>query len=398
MSRIGIVIQRCHGSLVGGAESLAWQWANLLKNEYQVEVLTTTALDAATWENVLPQGDEEREGIKIRRFEVNQKRTPYWHELHKLLLTHFRDPSFDSNPSYPPEKSLSWSLALQEEFIYKQGPYSEGLIDFLAGSSQDYKSLIFFTYLFPTTYYGIRKVPREQCLFVPTLHDEAPAYLSAYRLMAKRARKLLWNTEAEKRLGILLWGELPGQVIGMGINTKEFSPNRPGYPYLLYCGRIDPFKGLPQLLNYFMRYKKEHPSELRLVLTGRDELGLPENPDIEFRGFVSEEEKFEWMGGALLFVMPSPHESLSIVTLEAMAQGTPALVNGKSEVLAEHIKKSGGGFIYHDYHDFSTSVNDFLIDPSRGKAMSDKARNYVVTHYNVEDIRTILMGVIEAVE
>jgi hypothetical protein len=76
MNRIGIVVQRCHESLVGGAESLAWQWANLLKNSYQVEVLTTTALDAATWENVLPAGDEGKEGITIRRFEVNQNGHP----------------------------------------------------------------------------------------------------------------------------------------------------------------------------------------------------------------------------------------------------------------------------------------------------------------------------------
>jgi len=167
MNRIGIVVQRCHESLVGGAESLAWQWANLLKNSYQVEVLTTTALDAATWENVLPAGGEGKEGITIRRFEVNQKRTPYWHELHKLLQNHFRDPLSDSKPSDPPEKYLTWPLALQEEFIYKQGPYSEGLIDFLSGSFQDYKSLIFFTYLFPTTYYGIRQVQENGVFWSP---------------------------------------------------------------------------------------------------------------------------------------------------------------------------------------------------------------------------------------
>jgi hypothetical protein len=84
---------------------------------------------------------------------------------------------------------------------------------------------------------------RTNVFLVPTLHDEAPAYLSAYRLMARRARKLLWNTEAES-----VWepgyGRSPASD-RMGINTKEFSPNRPGYPYLLYCGRIDPFKGLP---------------------------------------------------------------------------------------------------------------------------------------------------------
>jgi len=102
------------------------------------------------------------------------------------------------------------------------------------------------------------------------------------------------------------------------------------------------------------------------------------------------------MAGALLFVMPSPHESLSIVTLEAMAQRTPALVSDKSEVLSEHIRKSGGGFLYHDYHAFSTSINNFLSHSSRAKRMATKARNYVVTHYSVDNIRKTLMGVIEA--
>ena len=42
-----LVVQRCHESVVGGAEALAWQHANLLKDDYEVEVLTTTAVDAA---------------------------------------------------------------------------------------------------------------------------------------------------------------------------------------------------------------------------------------------------------------------------------------------------------------------------------------------------------------
>jgi glycosyltransferase involved in cell wall biosynthesis len=390
MNRIGIVIQRCHESLVGGAESLAWQWANLLKNDYQVEVLTTTAVDAATWDNVLPPGVEERERITIRRFPVDQTRTPYWHELHKLLLKQMERLRLN-----PMGRSLAWSLALQEEFIYKQGPYSQGLIDFLSGSFQDYKSLIFFTYLFPTTYYGMRQVPKGQCLLVPTLHDEAPAYLSAYRLMAQKALTVLWNTEAEERLGTHLWGELPGHVVGMGISTREFPPYRPGYPYVLYCGRIDPFKGLPQLLEYFMRYKKDYPSRLRLVLTGKDELGLPEHPDIEFRGFVSEEDKFQLMAGALLFVMPSPHESLSIVTLEAMAQRTPVLVNAISEVLTDHIKKSNAGFIYYDYDGFASSLNKSLKEPSDRLRFVDKARDYVICNYSLNDIKMRLMEIIE---
>ena len=368
MSKIGVVIARCDENVVGGAESLAWHWATLLKDRYEVDVLTTTALDLATWKNVLAPGKEKREEVNIHRFEVDQERTAYWHELHNLLLRKFRDLNITEKQSNQ-IRYIPWTLALQEEFIFKQGPYSQGLMNFLSKQWQNYKVIIFFTYLYPTTYWGMRQVPRDRCLFVPTLHHEAPAYLSAYRHMAQKARVLLWNSDAEQRLGEALWGEVPGHVVGMGINTKESPPAQLGHLYLLYCGRIDPYKGGRQLLEYFLRYKQEHPSSLHLVLTGKDELGLPKNPEIEYRGFVSEEEKFRLMSGALLFVMPSPHESLSIVTLEAMAQKTPVLVNSKSEVLADHIKKSNGGFLFTDFDTFSASINQLIKEPLKGKEM-----------------------------
>src|ERR687884_1972938 len=86
MKRIAIVVQRCHESVVGGSEALAWQYATLLKDAYQVDVLTTTAVDAAYWTNVLPEGLEEREGINIRRFHVDIGYSPYRTEIFTRML------------------------------------------------------------------------------------------------------------------------------------------------------------------------------------------------------------------------------------------------------------------------------------------------------------------------
>jgi hypothetical protein len=49
--RIAIVVPRCHERLVGGAEALAWQYAQLLSSEYSVDVLTSTAFDYMRWDN-----------------------------------------------------------------------------------------------------------------------------------------------------------------------------------------------------------------------------------------------------------------------------------------------------------------------------------------------------------
>src|SRR4029450_2918853 len=108
---------------------------------------------------------------------------------------------------------------------------------------------------------------------------------------------------------------------------------------LLYCGRIDPNKGCGDLFENFIRFKQSYPSQLRLILTGKDDIAVPEHPEIEFRGFVTHEEKFRVRGGAALFVMPSAKESFSIVTMEALGQGTPVLASAAGDVLVEHIEQ-----------------------------------------------------------
>jgi glycosyltransferase involved in cell wall biosynthesis len=292
-------------------------------------------------------------------------------------------------------KRIPWSIALQEEFIRRQGPYSESLISFIEEQWSDYKAVLFITYLYPTTYFALPQVPASRTLLAPTLHDEPPAYLSAYKYMAQRVRSLIWLTNAEKLLGNKLWGELPGSVIAMGVETTPHTPENLNYPYILYCGRIDSSKGCNELMNYFVQFKQNHNSNLRLILTGKAEVEIVRHPDIEFRGFVSKEEKFKLMAGASIFVMPSPYESFSIVTLEAMAQRTPVLVNGYCQVLVEHVVLSKGGLIYQDYETFSQALLELMKDPEQLAEMGELARDYVVAKYTFDNVKQRLIEEIE---
>jgi glycosyltransferase involved in cell wall biosynthesis len=392
MKKIAIVVQRCHEQVVGGSEAEAWHYANLLKSNYEIHILTTTAVDIERWDNVLAEGSEIREGINIKRFKVSQGRADYWGEIHAQLLRDYNEIMISEKPE---GRILKWPIALQEEFIYKQGPYSDGLMNFLSDRSNDYKAVIFMTYLYPTTYFGMFNVPDEKILFVPTLHDEPPAYLSAYKYMARRSRILLWNTESECKFGRLLWGELPGCVVGMGVQTKEFSPAKLNFPYMLYCGRIDINKGCPQLIEYFLKYKQDNFSDLRLILTGDKKIELPESEFIEFKGSVAEEEKLRLMSGADFFVMPSPNESLSIVTLEAMAQKTPVLASNGSEAVVEHIRKSNGGLLYGNYNNFKDGINFLSENRQKAKDMGENGRKYVIENYSIKEITKKLNDIIE---
>ncbi|MCA1557890.1 MAG: glycosyltransferase family 4 protein [Acidobacteria bacterium] len=396
MKRVAIVVQRSHESIAGGSESLALQYAALLEHGYEVEVLTTTALDIPTWSNALSEGTERlSERITLRRFRVTVGRTSYWFSLNTRLQKDFELYGV-GRARFSEGARLPWSLALQEEYIRRQGPYSAPLMKFLRERWADYQSIIFVTYLYPTTYFGLFEIPERRGLVVPTLHDEQPAYLSAYKYMVRRARRLLWLTEAERRLGLELWGDLPGEVTAMSIETALRKPARESAPYLLYCGRVDPNKGCPELFDYFSRFKKEHPSSLRLVLIGEKTMALPAHKDVEFRGFVETEEKFRLMAGAKLFVMPSRHESFSIVTLEAMGQRTPVLACGDCEVLVDHVTRSHAGKLYNDYESFASGLKQMLSDEDELAKMGGRGREYIVSHFERERVRKSLIEAVES--
>jgi glycosyltransferase involved in cell wall biosynthesis len=387
-------VQRCHQDVVGGSETLAWHYAQLLRNTYQVDVLTTTAIDTSVWANTLPAGTESRDGVRIVRFPVTIGRSRYWASLHERLMAELGPFVPTRNQDVP---QLHWTLALQEDLIRHQGPYPEALLHEINENWRDYRALIFITYLYPTTYFGLQQLPAGNALFAPTLHDELPAYLPAYKYAARQAREIIWLTAAEQRVGQKLWGDLPGRIVSMAIETNVREPQWAPAPYLLYSGRVDPNKGCVQLFDYFLTFKKTHPSPLRLIITGKDDIPVPHHEDIEFRGFVSAEEKFRLMSGAMLFVNPSPNESFSIVTLEAMAQNTAVLANNASTVLADHIKDSGAGRVYSDYQTFAHALNELTSNGDLLTNMGQRGREYVLSRYQTETVRKSLIAAVESV-
>src|SRR5882672_10139134 len=155
MNKVAIVVQRCHQSVVGGSESLAWQYATLLSEIYHVDVLTTTAVDIRDWANALPEGVEQLDGVSIHRFRVTVGRTASWGRLFERLLRDHKEYGVGQTSGSKGPKYLPWRVALQEEFIRKQGPYSEPLMKFLRRRWSGYKAIIFVTYLYPTTYFGL---------------------------------------------------------------------------------------------------------------------------------------------------------------------------------------------------------------------------------------------------
>ena len=391
MKRIAIVVQRCHESVVGGSEALAWQYARLLSEHFEVEVLTSTATDYLTWANALSFGPCQRDGISTRRFSVTIGRTDYWAKLHQRLLA-------DAEPIRSARiRECGWREALQEEFIRFQGPWCAALETWLRQRANDYAAVLFCTYLYPTTYSGIRAVAPMKAILIPTLHDELPAYLPVFATRYARYPNRIWLTAAEQRTAARIWNSESGEVLGMAVeHTESAQPEKRKRPYLLYCGRIEAGKGCDELLRAFERLPSR--GRVSLVFTGIDNMGLPKSSDIEYLSFVDEQRKLALMAGAIAFVLPSQYESFSIVTLEAMAQRTPVLVNGRCEVMRDHIEHSGGGFHYSDPDDMIAKMERLCTLATDERArMGTAGRDYVTANYGEERIRNRLIDYVERV-
>jgi hypothetical protein len=147
---------------------------------------------------------------------------------------------------------------------------------------------------------------------------------------------------------------------------------------------------------FYFKYKRATRSRLRTGDHRHRRHADSATPDIDFRGFVCKEEKFELMAGASVFVIPSPNESFSIVTLEAMAQRTPVLASAVSEVMVDHIQRSRAGSTYSDYPSFAAALDMMLGSASRRLEMGRRGREYVVANYTVEAIQNRLNDLIVA--
>jgi len=407
MSRIAIVVQRYGTEINGGAELLARSVARALRPHYEVDVLTSRALDYRSWEFHYPEGESQLDGCRVLRFNHPERvrsffiGTPLGAKLRWKARRWWRRRPLVGPPSGVPRRD---GLAR----LRAQGPTMDGLIDYLRLQGNAYRSLIFFTALYHPTAVGVLVHP-ERTILVPTLHDEKLMYLPHFHRVFRAPRRIMYLTRAEQAVAERLYGNdlAPGEIVGIGIDLPEPSTGagdqhwaetaaRYGIsePYLLYLGRVDSRK-CGSLFEDFLRWRKERELKVQLVAVGQAFMKLPHDPAIRFTGFVSMEERDELIQHAKAMVIPSAHESLSIVLLESLARGCPVVVNGNTEVLLQHVQDSGVGTAYRSFDEFKAALERVLVQSEAERAADAiRGRQYVAERYSwpvvVEKFRKVI--------
>ena len=393
--RVAFVVQRCGPEVNGGAEKECLDVALLMKDEWQVEILTTCAKEYQQWANFYKEGEDVSSGVKIRRFPVVKQRN----------MQQFNAYSARVNPSFAP---VPPSLQQQERWMKMQGPDAPKLLSYLRHHSAEYDAIIFFTYLYATTYFGIQEVRgKTPCYLVPFAHQEWMLTLPMWDRCFASLDGVLFSTPEEKALlkhrfpHLHLDGHIAGSAIHppKDISSKRF---RNGFniegPFILYIGRVEPSKGCKKLFEYFLKALESFHEEVSLVLLGEAYISIPSHRNIIHLGFVEEQVKWDALAACELLVLPSEYESLSLVLLEAWASERGVLVNGACDVLKEQCKRSHGGLWYRDCAEFTAALN-LLLEKERGMnhIIGKQGKEFVSQHYTKDAVKNAFKELIQKI-
>jgi glycosyltransferase involved in cell wall biosynthesis len=379
--KLTFVVPRYGPTIRGGAETGARMLAERLVADrgWDVEVLTTCALDAITWRDELEEGSSTECGVLVHRIRSAAGRDEHFHPLWAQMRD---DPAHAS-----PADMARW--------VDLQGPRTPALLDAVAASEADV--LAFYPYLYYPTVRGLPLVA-ERAVLHPAAHEEPALHLPLFDDLFARCRAFAFHSRSERTLVTARFGvaETPQVLVGLGVEEPAApAGNSPSgadetlratfglsdVPYVVCIGRVDDQKGTGMLWHFFRAFKERHPGPLRLVFVGQVVDAPEAADDIVVTGLIDDDAKWALLRGARVLVAPSPHESFSLTVVEALTAGVPVLVNAVCGATREHCEQSGGGLWFVDFAQFEATLGLLVTDAHRRETLRHNGRRYVESNY-----------------
>jgi glycosyltransferase involved in cell wall biosynthesis len=370
--KLACVVQRYGAEVTGGSERHCRVISEHLSTHHDVTVLTSCAQDYVTWRNAYAPGETKVGPVKVVRFPVARQR-------HLGRLAEISEVVFTTRSS--PEE--------QERWFVENGPEVPGLIEHLGRHGSAYDRILFWTYRYYQTFFGLPLVA-DRAILVPTAEEDPLIWVDIVdRLFCLPIGYMfLTPEEADLVRGRSTRPLAPSCVIGCGVDPPP--PHGPGVdlaaigissPFILYLGRIEPNKGCDTLLEYFDKYLESGGPAVQLVMAGFPNMPIPSHPSIRCLGVVDEPLREALLANARLLVVPSPFESLSMVLLEAWNQRLPALVNGHCAVLHGQVVRANGGLSYRYATEFAATLAYLLNHPDVARQLGRQGQAYVEQEY-----------------
>jgi glycosyltransferase involved in cell wall biosynthesis len=385
--KLACVVHRFGADIAGGSEGHCRAIAEHLAADHDVTIVTTCAKDHVSWRNHYPAGESREGGLRVWRFPVARERN-----MRRFL---------DLNDLIVADRATAEE---QEQWFRENGPDAPELLAHLQGHGSGYDRLLFWSYRYAETYFGLPLVA-DRAVLVPTAEEDPLIHVDALERFFARPKAFLFLTPEEEALvGARVRAGTPTAVIGSGLDPAGAVAESPRLRslgvddrFVLYLGRIDPNKGCQALIRHFTRYV-ESDRDVQLVMAGPASMPIPDHPRIRPLGFVDEPIREALLNEARVLIMPSPYESLSMVLLEAWNHGVPALVNARCKVLRGQVTRADGGLYYGNAVEFAAGLDYLLDHPDAARQIGRQGLAYVDREYRWPVVIAKIEDVLRAVQ
>jgi glycosyltransferase involved in cell wall biosynthesis len=384
--KLAFVVQRYGADIAGGSELHCRELAQRLGSRHEITVLTSCARDYVSWQNEFPAGETTDHAVRVIRFSVSRPRQ----------LREFSSLSDEVFEGQAPRER-------QEEWFRENGPQVPGLLDHLRQHGRSYDAVLFWTFRYYSSFFGLPLV-RDRAVLLPTAEDDPAVHLGVTEELFAMPAAYLFLTPEEQALVSAQAGHTlePSAVIGIGLEPAGPAPSRDRLrsdnipdDYILYLGRVDRNKGCDTLLEYFQEYAAA-PHATPLVLAGPVKLQIPLHTKIRALGYVSDELRAALLAHARLLIVPSPYESLSIALLEAWNHAVPAVVNARCHVLKEQVRRANGGLYYRSFDEFREALDYLASHPDERRALGAQGLRYVEREYRWSTVLSKVEGLLRS--
>jgi glycosyltransferase involved in cell wall biosynthesis len=151
--------------------------------------------------------------------------------------------------------------------------------------------------------------------------------------------------------------------------TPEPITQLQGKPFIMYVGRMEPYKNIRRLIDAHQKLLQTHPN-LQLALPGKKDGNVQvierwaEDKgckNVHFLGFISDDQ-LRWLyENTSAYTLASMSEGFGLGGLEAMSYGSP-LVSSNATCLPEVYKDGAHYFNPTDVDDMAAKIDDVLTD------------------------------------
>lgn len=392
----GYSLKRTKLMCIGGSEVLS---EKVLHGSFKLRIrLNDTSILRLKIDKPMESKDDPRIlGIRVTAIDYEKGDNAFELQLDYDYKNYLRTRFLDDYVNELIRTAESRPTKYDELFQQTRGPLSHELENWLEKHTEEYDLILGHSIPFATSVLAAKCAKKfdKPLLLIPEYHldDEFYHWRSYYDAMRQADHLLTFPKAASGLFFDKIGGRSTYLPCGIHLNEEPTEADQEAFrnlykselPYVLVLGRKDRAKRYQTVIEAVKKINRaEHICDA--VIIGRDEDGLPINPDEAiYLGGQPRNIVLAALRNALCLVTMSESESFGIVILEAWAQRRPVIVSDRCVAYTELVMEEING-LHANRHNLHRKIMFLLHNPRVAAEMGNNGYDRVRREFVWETI------------